>query len=398
MPSDRALKLDGTPYRRVKADPRAGGTRRASPARFRFVDVFAGIGGMRGGLMLAGGECTYSIEKDDFARQTYAANWGVLQGKEVELVAPGALGTYEVLAAGFPCQPFSLAGVVKKASLGRRHGFADPTSGNLFFEIIRLIGGPIEMTSGDLAREADPELADIEFVGEPNEGMPPVLLLENVRNLRSHDNGRTFQIIRRRLLRSGYRPQAMIVNAAHWVPQNRHRIFIVALRRDLFDFNFTFPPLPDALYGAPDRMFTRPASEVERYRLTPGVWAALQRHRASHEAKRQGFGYGIAKPGHPTRTLSARYYKDGAEILIPFPDGKEPPRRLTPEECADLMGHAGSHLLRPFAIPVSDSQAYKQFGNGVVMPLVAWIGNAIVAQCGSVFAKRMAEAAFEKDS
>jgi DNA (cytosine-5)-methyltransferase 1 len=386
--------------------------------RFRFVDAFAGIGGMRAGLEMAGGRCVYTIERDPYACRTYSANWDAIEPINVRDVAPTDPGRHEIFAAGFPCQPFSLAGVVKKEALRRRslaanghvdeelvklsHGFHDPVSGNLFFEIVRLIGGPWDLPQKELEREAsEADWYDLALAREgerllargPGESMPPVLLLENVRNLESHDGGRTFRIIRRRLLRSGYRVEHRVVSAKHWVPQDRRRIFIVAFRRDLFDRPFEFPPVPQASEGLTDEFLEDRRDVLESYRLTPGVWAALERHRKWHESKGHGFGYSIAELGRPTRTLSARYYKDGAEILIRLPEdmqaeGKAPCRRLTPRECARLMGFVRPHLERDFVIPVSDNQAYKQFGNAVVVPQVRWLADEIAAQAAHVFSAR----------
>jgi DNA (cytosine-5)-methyltransferase 1 len=402
----------------------AVGTQPGCPPRFRFIDVFAGIGGMRAGLEMADGQCAFTIENDPHACQTYSANWGFVEPLDVRSVNPHELPEYDVLAAGFPCQPFSLAGVVKKeslkresyrranevvdeASVKRSHGFHDPVSGNLFFQIIRLIGGPWNLPQEELEREAaDPDSCEPELEREGDELlrttttlhlMPPVLLLENVPNLKSHDEGRTFRIIRRRLIRSGYRVEYRVISAAHWVAQGRRRIFIVGLRRDRFDDPFVFPDVPEGVTGLTDEMLEHDPEVLERHRLTAGVWAALVRHRARHEERQNGFGYGIAKIGTPTRTLSARYYKDGAEILVPLPDAmldsaKAPFRRLSHLECARLMGFVEPHLRRPFIIPErSRAQAYKQFGNAVVVPQVGWLARAIEMTARSEFSRRLAE-------
>ncbi len=244
--------------------------------RFRFVDVFAGIGGMRAGLEMADGRCVFTVEKDVPACRTYSANWNAVEPLRVQDVETEDFGAYDLFAAGFPCQPFSLAGVVKKEDLKRKslraanqtvdeelvkrsHGFHDPVSGNLFFEIVRLIGGPWNLEQKELEREATE--SDAYEVALAREGerllgrtarldvMPPVLLLENVRNLESHDKGRTFRVIRRRLIRSGYWVQHRVISGKHWVPQDRRRVFIVALRRDLFDRPFEFPESPSRVVG-----------------------------------------------------------------------------------------------------------------------------------------------------
>jgi DNA (cytosine-5)-methyltransferase 1 len=229
------------------------------------------------------------------------------------------------------------------------------------------------------------------FERPPSVGAPPVILLENVRHLLTHDQGRTYRVIHRRLLASGYRVSRAVVNAAVWVPQNRRRVVIVGVRRDLFALPFVFPSPGDEREGPglDGTILEPPTADLERYRITPGVWLALQRHRARHERQGAGFGYGIAQVGRPTRTLSARYYKDGAEILIDLGDGG-PPRRLTPRECARLMGFTREHLGFEFEIPatLSDVQAYKQFGNSVVVPQFAWVGREIVRQAVDVFAQR----------
>lgn len=369
--------------------------REASPdPAFRFVDLFAGIGGIRAGLEGARGRCEYSVENNDSAVATYEANWDAVDEGDIRDVDPEMIPHHEIMAAGFPCQPFSLAGVSMKNHLKRRHGFDDPTSGNLFFQIVRLIGGPWEeeATIREAYSDAEGREEEEEFqASEPaSEKSPPVLLLENVRNLVSHDEKRTFRVIRRRLMRSGYRVSHAMINGAVWVPQNRRRVIIVALRADLFPSRFEFKSPGDDKHGPKldGRVLATESADLERYRLTPGVWNALQRHRAKHEAKGAGFGFGIARPGDVTRTLSARYYKDGAEILIEMSSGDRP-RRLTPRECANLMGFTDEELGFEFQIPVSDRQAYQQFGNSVVVPQFRWIGEQIVGHAGEALTKHM---------
>ena len=342
---------------------------RPGDAAFRFIDLFAGIGGLRLGLEQAGGKCVYSVEIDRHAQATYAANFGPIDEADVRAVDPSTLPAYEVLAAGFPCQPFSIAGVSKKASLGREHGFADEKSGNLFFEIVRIA----EATK------------------------PPVLFLENVKNLRSHDRGRTFTVILAELERLGYDITHKVVDAASWVPQHRERTFIIGLRRDTFGGQrFVFPPLP-----ATRRPVLRDVldSWVDRkYVLTPHLWNYLQAYAEKHRAAGNGFGYGLGGGNDIARTLSARYYKDGSEILIDTAGSV--PRRLTPVECARLMGFpdpkqvTAGDLPSPnahgsFTIPVSDTQAYRQFGNSVVVPVIRHLAAALVHQLrtGTVLAE-----------
>lgn len=379
------------PEHRVDVPASQRSKRHAPETTFRFVDLFAGIGGIRAGLSAAGGRCDYTVEKDKYAVRTYEANWGNVDARDVTQVDAGDLPPYEILAAGFPCQPFSLAGVSKKAHLGRAHGFDDATSGNRFFDIIRLVGGPWQEPVGvDEATTPDGEGSELDKVGSPSPGAPPIILLENVRHLLSHDERRTFRVIRRRLLASGYWVSHALINGAVWVPQNRRRTIIVALRKDLFAGPFVFGSPGDDRSGPRlgGNVLEPDSDDLDRYRLTPGVWNALLKHRARHEEKGTGFGYGVAEIGGVTRTLSARYFKDGAEILIPMPDGGIP-RRLTPRECARLMGFTRDHLGFDFEIPVSDSQAYRQFGNSVVVPQFKWIARELLAQAGPVLAEHM---------
>jgi DNA (cytosine-5)-methyltransferase 1 len=307
--------------------------------RFRFIDLFAGIGGIRLGLESAGGSCVYSVEIDRFARQTYEANFGLCEGKDIRDVLGADLPTYDVLAGGFPCQPFSIAGVSKKLSLGRMHGFDDEKSGNLLFEITRLI--------------------------EEAPTPPPILLLENVKNLVSHDHGNTFKVIQAVLTDLGYNLNHKVIDGQRWVPQHRERTYIVGLHRDSFgEERFEFPEMPDL---PPRTLGEILEPEYDpKYILSQHLWDYLQGYAKKHKAAGNGFGYGLAGPDSVTRTLSARYHKDGSEILVQT-DGPRP-RRLTPRECARLMGFPDT-----FAIPVSDTQAYRQFGNSVVMPVVAFL-------------------------
>jgi DNA (cytosine-5)-methyltransferase 1 len=370
--------------------------------KFRFVDLFAGIGGIRGGLQRAGGECVFSVEIDRFARRTYSENWGELDWDDVTTLTRGQLKAkpYEILAAGFPCQPFSIAGVSKRQSLGRAHGFDDLTSGNLFFEIVKLVGGPADVGTEELRYEAEAPFVDEdseeqEFLARtpgPSDA-PPVLLLENVRHLVSHDQGRTYRVIRRRLLKSGYRVSQRVINGAAWVPQNRRRTIIVGLNQRDFARRFEFPDPPSPANGPRlnAALLEQDLGALEAYRLTDGVWRALKAHRTRHLRKGNGFGYGIADIDGVTRTLSARYYKDGAEILLRMGES-ERPRRLTPAECAMLMGFTPEHLGKPFVIPadISDARAYRQFGNSVVVPQFTWLGDRICDYAAPLFRKRLA--------
>jgi DNA (cytosine-5)-methyltransferase 1 len=310
---------------------------------FRFVDLFAGVGGFRLGLEALGGKCVYSVEIDRFARRTYEANFAACD--EADIADVRHLPDHEVLVAGFPCQPFSIAGVSKRVSLGRSHGFRDVRHGNLFFQITRLL---------QLSR-------------------PPVVLLENVKNLVAHDRGRTFEVIVSTLDDLGYAVRHRVIDARHWVPQHRERTFIVGLRKDLYGTSgFIFPREPKA-HPTLGVILQRRAGE--RYYLSKPLWKYLQAYAKKHRKAGNGFGFGLFGPNDVARTLSARYYKDGSEVLIRTP--RLLPRRLTPRECARIMGFPGS-----FKIVVSDTQAYRQFGNAVVVPIVRHLGKALVKQAG----------------
>lgn len=317
----------------------------------RIIDLFAGIGGMRLGFAAAGApqgrfaaECVFSSEWDRFAQKTYAANFSETPTGDIRAIDASDIPDHDLLLAGFPCQPFSIAGVSKKNSLGHAHGFADDKQGNLFFDIVRIL-------------EAK---------------RPPALLLENVRNLKTHDGGRTFRIIRAELQRLGYRVHHQVLDGQGYVPQHRQRIFIVGFHRDVWpDLAFSFPAAPQRGPRIADIL----EPEVDRkYTLSDRLWDYLQSYAAKHRRRGNGFGYGLVDPARDriTRTLSARYHKDGSEILIR--QGGDNPRRLTPRECARLMGFPDG-----FVIPVSDTQAYRQFGNSVVVPLVADIARAMLA-------------------
>ena len=310
---------------------------------FTFIDLFAGIGGMRLAFQSANGTCVYSSEWNKFSQQTYAANFGETPEGDITKVDADSIPDHDILVAGFPCQPFSIAGVSKKQSLGRATGFEDKTQGTLFFDVCRIL----------------------------NAKRPKAFMLENVKNLCSHDHGRTFQIILESLDELDYQVFYKILDGQNYVPQHRERILIIGFDRKRYerDINFEFsitpvspkPVLKDILEPVVD----------DKYTLTDHLWEYLQSYAEKHKASGNGFGYGLASKDGITRTLSARYYKDGAEILIPQ-EGKAP-RRLTPRECARLQGFPDS-----FIIPASDTQAYRQFGNSVVVPLMADVANLIV--------------------
>ena len=309
---------------------------------FKFIDLFGGIGGFRIAFEGLGGECVFTSEWDKYSQKTYHAWFGDMPHGDIRKIDPSAIPDHDILAAGFPCQPFSIAGVSKKKSLGLAHGFADEKQGNLFFYLADIIA----------------------------KKKPSVLFLENVKNLRSHDKGRTWQVIKETLEELGYHVHDKIYDAARWVPQHRERVFIIGFRKSVFgtDHSFVFPEPPEKGPGLSSILETSPHP---RYTLTPKLWQYLQDYAKRHKEMGHGFGFGIADPAGVTRTLSARYYKDGSEILIK--NKKGPPRRLTPQECARLMGFP-----EQCNIVVSDTQAYRQFGNAVVVPAVKTVGKAVI--------------------
>jgi DNA (cytosine-5)-methyltransferase 1 len=321
---------------------------------FTFVDLFAGIGGMRLGLEQNGGRCVFTSEWDRSAQKTYHAWFGEIPHGDIRQIKPRDIPDHDILAAGFPCQPFSIAGVSKKKSLGREHGFKDQTQGTLFFHLAEII---------QVKR-------------------PPVLLLENVKNLRSHDKGQTWKVIRGTLEKLGYVIFDRIIDAAAWVPQHRERIFIVGFDRHVFGDapDFQFPEMPEG--PAPKFRDILDRDTAAKYTLTDHLWKYLQNYAKKHKAKGNGFGFGMTNLDGVSRTLSARYYKDGSEVLIPQGRGQNP-RRLSPREAARLMGFPDE-----LPVVVSDTQAYKQFGNAVVPLVVAAIGRQIVQALGSHCAKR----------
>jgi DNA (cytosine-5)-methyltransferase 1 len=313
------------------------------PLPFRFIDIFAGIGGFRIALEQAGGSCVFTSEWDKNSQKTYHAWHGDAPHGDIQQIAPTDIPDHDVLAAGFPCQPFSIAGVSKKNSLGREHGFKDATQGTLFFNLVSIM---------EVKR-------------------PQVAILENVKNLKSHDKGRTWRVIQETLDALDYWVFHKVIDAAGWVPQHRERIYIVAFDKKTFRDRppFEFPQPPDRERPRLESILDE--NPDSKYTLTDHLWRYLQDYAARHKAKGNGFGYGLADPGGITRTLSARYYKDGSEILI-AQDGKNP-RRLTPRECARLMGFDDR-----LPIVVSDVQAYRQFGNAVVPAVVEAIGREVV--------------------
>jgi len=312
--------------------------------KFVFIDLFAGIGGIRIPFEKKGGKCVFSSEIDRFCQKTYMENFGETPEGDITKIKAVDIPDHDLLLAGFPCQPFSIAGVSKKLSLGMNHGFQDEKQGNMFFNIARIL----------------------------KEKRPKIFLLENVKNLKSHDKGRTFDIIKNTLLDLNYSIFEEVIDAINYVPQHRERIFIAGFNNKYFkDVKFEFPlkksesslSIKDILEEKPD----------PKYTLSDHLWNYLQDYAEKHRRKGNGFGYGLIDPEMDkyTRTLSARYYKDGSEILI-RQEGKNP-RRLTPRECARLMGFPDT-----FRIPVSDTQAYRQFGNAVAVPVIEAIAKKII--------------------
>jgi DNA (cytosine-5)-methyltransferase 1 len=322
--------------------------KRSRPAAFKFIDLFAGIGGLRIGFDAIGGRCVFTSEWDKHSQATYRENFGndhPIAGDIREYSKdPSLIPAHDVLLAGFPCQPFSIAGVSKKNALGRPHGFLCDTQGTLFFDLAQIVAYH----------------------------KPSVFLLENVKNLQRHDKGRTFATILNVLTNElGYEIHHRVVSSAPWVPQKRERIFIVGFKKGRwfknesgFDFDGLVVPKEEPRLGS---ILDSHKTVDPKYTLTAHLWKYLQDYKDKHAAKGNGFGYSLFGPDDVARTLSARYFKDGSEVLIAQP--RKRPRRLTPRECARLMGFRhidGSE----FRIPVSDTQAYRQFGNAVVVPVV----------------------------
>ncbi|WP_296740402.1 DNA (cytosine-5-)-methyltransferase [Mesorhizobium sp.] len=335
---------------REQAERLSGPSQSRNESPFRFVDLFAGIGGLRLGFEAIGGHCVFTSEWDSGARTTYALNFRDNHeiGGDIREYSqnPGKVPEHDVLLAGFPCQPFSIAGVSKKNSLNRPHGFLCDTQGTLFFDAAQII----------------------------SHHRPAAFVLENVKNLESHNGGQTFGTIMNVLKNElGYHVQHRVISSEPWVPQKRERVFIVGFR-DPTDFDLGALAIPDAASGPKLRDILEPHDEVDpKYTLTPRLWQYLQDYKAKHQAKGNGFGYSLFGPNDVARTLSARYFKDGSEVLIDQP-GKRP-RRLTPLECARLMGFDRGE--RRWRIEVSDTQAYRQFGNAVVVPVVEFVARAI---------------------
>ena len=304
-----------------------------SPERtkFTFIDLFAGMGGFRLAMQAHGGRCVFSSEWNVYAQKTYFANFGEVPFGDIteERIKAFIPDNFDILCAGFPCQPFSIAGISKKNSLGRAHGFLDKTQGTLFFDVAEII----------------------------RRKRPKAFYLENVKNLQSHDKGQTFHIISNTLQELGYNIHYQIMDGKYYVPQHRERIMIVGFRKNLYQEKetFSFPAKEDP--NLKIRNILDPNIDA-KYTLTDKLWLYLQNYARKHQANGNGFGYGLTDLNGISRTLSARYYKDGSEILIPQGDGKNP-RRLSPRECARLMGYSDQYIIDA----VSEVQAYHQCGN-----------------------------------
>lgn len=321
--------------------------------RFKFIDLFAGIGGIRLAYQNLGGNCVFTSEWDSYSKKTYEANFGEVPFGDITEINETEIPDHDILLGGFPCQPFSIAGVSKKNALGRKHGFLDETQGTLFFDIARII----------------------------KHKRPKTFMLENVKNLISHDKGNTFNIIQNTLKELNYTIYYKVLDGKHFVPQHRERIIIVGFDNEYFEGKetFKFPEMSGAKFALKDILLPEVDS---KYTLSDKLWNYLQEYARKHKAKGNGFGFGLADLNGISRTMSARYYKDGAEILIPQ-EGKNP-RRLIPRECARLQGFPDT-----FIIPVSDNQAYKQFGNSVVSPLIQAVGECLIKEILSINGKHL---------
>lgn len=301
---------------------------------FTFIDLFAGIGGMRIAFEKVGGQCVFSSEWDKFAQQTYAANFGDTPHGDITQVELTEVPRHEILIGGFPCQPFSHAGL--------KRGFED-TRGTLFFDVARII----------------------------DHRKPSMVLLENVKGFTTHDKGRTMAVVKETLEELGYNVFHKVLNAKDFgVPQNRERVFIVAInKKKMGSIGFEYP--------TPEKVETKlgnilDAKVDDKYTISNKLWEGHKRRLKEHRAKGNGFGYSLFNTKSVyTSTISARYYKDGSEILIEQKDAN--PRKLTPREAARLQGFP-----EKFKIPVSDNQAYKQFGNSVAVPVIHAIAKNMV--------------------
>lgn len=318
----------------------------------RFIDLFAGIGGFHKAFESLGCQCVFASEWDSFAKETYFANYHLVPFGDIRKIEASNIPDHDILCAGFPCQPFSIAGISKKNSMGKATGFEDKTQGTLFFDVARVIKAK----------------------------RPKAFFLENVKNLISHNRGKTWAIIRETLENElKYKVFVKVVDGQAWVPQHRERVFIVgfdatALNKDLL---FDIPECPENDYKYKTLSAIICPEVDKKYTLTDGTWAALQHHKEKHLEKGNGFGYKLLplplQANTITSTISARYYKDGSEILVPQSQGRNP-RRLTVTEAMQLQGFDPDS----FVFPVSNVHAYKQIGNSVVVPAIKATAKEII--------------------
>lgn len=331
----------------------------------RTADLFAGIGGFRLGFRSVSSKCVFAVEIDKFSRKTYASNHEVDHPFPLDVRNVPVLPPCDMVLAGFPCQPFSIAGIPKRASLGRPTGFSCKSQGNMFAETMRLLGS----------------------------SKAEIVVLENVPHIALHNKGRTFEKIEHALRNAGWNIAHDVLDASAFLPQTRRRWFLVGFRSLAMANRFAFRATPrvkgtmklqSVLHpedgvGHVEQPYTDHSGRAaEKYTLSDNLLRCLRRHAARQKAKGNGFGYSIASPLGLARTLTARYGKDGSEILVPRPQGN--PRRLTPRECSRLMGFDEGQA-SDFVIPVSDTQAYKQFGNAVPPPMARHVANSVEAAC-----------------
>lgn len=317
---------------------------------FTFIDLFAGIGGFRIALQNLGGKCLFSSEWDKSAKKTYEKNFGEvpygdinqftnenITDKELDAIIP----SHNILTAGFPCQPFSRAGVSARESLGQKHGFSCDIQGTLFFDVVRIA----------------------------NALKPDALILENVQNLKRHDNGNTFQKIKDTITKDlNYSFADVIIDSSSIVPQRRKRCFMVCFKDP--DTKFTFPSFKGTPLPLHSILETNP---LLKYTISDRLWEGHQKRTQRNLDRGAGFTAFEANLNEPSKTIVARYGKDGKECLIPQ-EGKNP-RKLTPRECARLMGFP-----EDFCLPDADTPAYRQFGNSIVVPVVQRIAQAVIEE------------------
>lgn len=318
--------------------------------KFTFVDLFAGIGGFRLALQRQGGLGVFSSEWDKGAQKTYLENYGehpfgditaITNEKIDDATLNQLVPDHDVLAAGFPCQPFSHAGVSARNSVGKDHGFKCDTQGTLFFDVMR-----------------------ISVVKKPQ-----VLFLENVRNIEGHDKGLTFNVIKNSIEEIGYEFKYSIIDASPLVPQRRVRCYMVCFRKDL-EIDFKFPDIngePLALKSILEK------NVPEKYTISDRLWAGHINRTKRNLERGTGFTAHLANLDRPSNTIVARYGKDGKECLVP--QGNNNPRLLTPRECARLQGFP-----EEFKISAARTPAYKQFGNSVAVPVIEEISKNIVKE------------------